>query len=153
MLRMMQNDRDEYADGMSRYLSRMSNPINYVDWDGRQATTTSAPATQPTTQPSPVSTQKLNLEVIKWPKGALCGDFADDGGWIIQWKLSEPSPKGGWIIQRIETTVDVKDCKGNVVRNHPLIPQNGKIIYWETWRVNAGQKITIRIGEYILSRL
>ena len=48
--------------------------------------------------------------------------------WFVQWKLSEKSQKGGWIVQQITLT----DSTGKQV-----------MTYWEAWQVEAGKQSTI----------
>ena len=74
LMRMMQNDRSEYIDSMNRYLSRRGNPISYVDWDGRQAVSTSQPVTRPTSQPATApATQPAHFTVAVKCQGAQIG--------------------------------------------------------------------------------
>jgi RHS repeat-associated protein len=60
--------------------------------------------------------------------------------YAVKWELDKPSPKGGFIIQHVRGSFDVFDAAGNPIR-HPA--DDGRWDYWEAWRVNPGQKVTI----------
>lgn len=105
---------------------------------------------------------KLRLVTVSGPKGAtddatgglaykkVSGPTAVDCGgykWVVQWELDSPSPKGGWIVQGVSATFDVKDKDGKAVDVKTLT--GGKIDpatqwtpYWEAWKVNKGKKVT-----------
>ena len=80
--------------------------------------------------------QALSFKVIKAADLGDCGELKE---YIIQWLLSKKSAKGGWVVQELKVTFDVKDCKNKPIK-HPT--DNGKWHYWEAWDVNNGQKIT-----------
>lgn len=66
--------------------------------------------------------------------GDPCGNFS----WGVQWKLSEATAKGGWVVQHVETTFDIKDCNGKQVDVKALTsgdtdPANWPL--WEAWQI------------------
>jgi Domain of unknown function (DUF4157) len=82
---------------------------------------------------------KLTQKTVsgKAPKGGNCGEFS----WTVQWILDNPSPSGGWVVQKVNVNRDVKDCKGN---NVPVSSGLNPAWYpiWEAWQINKGQKVT-----------
>ena len=50
--------------------------------------------------------------------------------WQIQWQLSDPSAKGGWIVQQINMT----------------LPNGTSQTYWEAWRVAPNSTVTTLTG-------
>lgn len=83
-----------------------------------------------------VKPAKLRKRNEKRAKGGDCGQFS----WVVQWKLDRPSPAGGWVVQKVDVTRDVKDCSGNAVTTGGL--QTSWYPLWEAWQINPGQKVT-----------
>jgi hypothetical protein len=79
---------------------------------------------------------KLTKRTEKRAKGGDCGQFS----WVVQWKLDRPSPAGGWVVQKVDVTRDVKDCSDNAVTTGGL--QTSWYPLWEAWQINPGQKVT-----------
>ena len=92
--------------------------------------TTTVDDSSPSPSPSPTTLPKTT---VKGPTGLPRGGFH----WVVQWKLSNPSKAGGWIIQGVNVNSDVKGPKGKLPTGFdPHVP------YWEAWKVNPGQSIT-----------
>src|SRR6185503_5264062 len=84
--RFKQRDPIEYMDGLNLYEFVGGNPVNQLD---------------------PLGTQKLNPpKTVEGPTPGNCGNYR----WVIQWQLNKETTKGGWIVQHVEVTYDVKDC-------------------------------------------
>jgi hypothetical protein len=85
---------------------------------------------------------RLGFKNESGPTTSDCGGYT----WTVQWELDKASPKGGWIVQGVTASLDVKDAAGKAVDIKKLT--GGKIDpadwtpYWEAWKVNAGQKVT-----------
>ena len=69
----------------------------------------------------------LTIETVSGPDKEPCGGFK----WQVKFNLNNPSPKGGWIVQKITFDQLVIKCP-----DAPYI--NKKITYWEAWRVAPG---------------
>jgi len=93
----------------------------------------SAATATPVAAPPP----KLSKTVVSGPTPRDCGGWK----WVVQWKLDKPTKTGGWVVQRVDATRDVKDDK-----DKPVPVTNGWdpswTPYWEGWKINAGQSIT-----------
>ena len=70
--------------------------------------------------------------------GTTCGGFK----WIIQWVLDKPSPKGGWVVQKVRNSHDIKDCDGKALDASKLPFQLSWYPFWEAWPINKDQKVT-----------
>jgi hypothetical protein len=57
------------------------------------------------------------------------------------WKLSEPSENGGYVVQRVHSEIEIDDADGNVVYRQSRD-------YSEAWKVNPGSDRTIYYGNY-----
>lgn len=81
----------------------------------------------------------LGKTTVSGPTGLKSGSFS----WVIQWVLDKPSPKGGCIVQGVETAFDVKDSADKAVDVKATTGVNpGNWPLWELWEVNKGQKVT-----------
>ena len=85
----------------------------------------------------------LGFKKVSGPKKVDCGGYK----WIVQWVLDKKSPKGGWIVQGVTATFDVKDAAGKAVDVKKLTggvidPATQWTPYWEAWKVNAGKDVT-----------
>ena len=69
----------------------------------------------------------LTIETVSGPTPEPCGGFK----WQVKFNLNNPSPKGGWIVQKITYEQLVIKCP-----NTEFI--NKKITYYEAWRVAPG---------------
>jgi len=69
----------------------------------------------------------LTIETVSGPDKEPCGGFK----WQVKFNLNNPSPKGGWIVQKVTFERNVIKCP-----NTAFI--NDKVTYWEAWRVAAG---------------
>ncbi len=78
---------------------------------------------------------KLTKETLLGPTTEDCGGYS----WTIQWKLDKASPKGGWIVQKIEVESDIKKKDDTKIEDgfQKWVP------YWEAWRVMPGKNITV----------
>jgi hypothetical protein len=88
-----------------------NNLVNYLDPDGLQS---------------------LSLKTTTDPKVKDCGEFAS---WKVQFKLSEKSKAGGYIVQHFTVKYDVYgcgDCENKI--EHPK--KFTEVDYWEAWQVN-----------------
>jgi hypothetical protein len=83
-----------------------------------------------------VKPSKLTKRTEKRARGGDCGEFS----WVVQWKLDRPSPAGGWVVQKVDVTRDVKDCAGNAVTTGGL--NTAWYPLWEAWPINPGQKVS-----------
>jgi len=63
--------------------------------------------------------QKLTFKTVR--------GGASSKTWVVQWKLSNESKSGGWIVQN----VTINDASGKQTYN-----------YWEAWQIPAGSQIT-----------
>jgi hypothetical protein len=70
---------------------------------------------------------KLSYRTVSGPTGDLCGKY----NWVVTWQLDKPSPKGGFIVQKVEMTYRVKDCAGHRKKYEDDV-------YWEAWNVPKG---------------
>ncbi len=104
------------------------------DGDGTSATSTFTPAPAAgVTPPSPPPPTSLTKTTVAGPTGSASGGW----DWTVQWKLSNPSPAGGWVIQRVNVSGTVTGSGGNVATGwESYVP------YWEAWKINAGKTIT-----------
>lgn len=63
--------------------------------------------------------------------------------WIVQWELDKKTTKGGWVVQKVELSYDVKDCSDKAVdptkRNGP---KPHRFPFWEAWQINKNQQVT-----------
>jgi hypothetical protein len=84
----------------------------------------------------PAAPPKLGKKTVKAAKGGDCGAF----DWTVQWVLDKPSPSGGWVVQRVDGTRDVKDSAGRPADGS--WDATGWCPYWEAWQINRGQRIT-----------
>jgi hypothetical protein len=87
-------------------------------------------------EPAPApAAPKLTKTNLRGPTPSPQGAY----NWVIQWQLSDVSPAGGWIVQRVNMDGDIADGDDNPIatRWDPFVP------YWEAWKVNAGQSITV----------
>jgi hypothetical protein len=87
-------------------------------------------------EPAPApAAPKLTKTNLRGPTPSPHGAY----NWVIQWQLSDVSPAGGWIVQRVNMDGDIADGDDNPIatRWDPFVP------YWEAWKVNAGQSITV----------
>jgi hypothetical protein len=83
----------------------------------------------------------VEYKTLSGPTRGTCGGF----NWPIQWVLDKKSKKGGWIVQHVRTTFDVKDCAGNQIDVKSYTSGGidpGWWPLWEAWQVNPGKKIT-----------
>lgn len=85
---------------------------------------------------SPVLAQFSSVTITEVETVASC----DGASWKVKFKVDNPSPNGGHIVQKIEFTGDVYSClTGNRIGYNPQT-------YWEIWGVNPGQDTTIEVG-------
>ncbi len=103
---------------------------DFVGWVRKKLTPT------PTPTPTPAATPpKLSYRTESAATGGDCGSFK----WVVQWVLDKPSPKGGWVVQRVDVARSVKDCANKAsgpgdsgglnTAWYPL---------WEAWPVKPG---------------
>jgi RHS repeat-associated protein len=151
--RWMEQDPASYADSMNLYTYLDSQPATTIDPSGDlpilipiiiiggacllAAGCSSRPAPAPADDTPP----KLTLKTIKGPTAGNCGAFA----WVIQWILDKPTKKGGWVVQKVDVSFDVKDCDDNKLDVKKA--SGGKIDpawwpLWEAWEIHKGQKVT-----------
>ena len=71
-----------------------------------------------------------------------CG--AADKPWTIKWQLAKASLAGGYIIQHVTLSVDMKDCDGNVITPNAAVASLWP--FWEAWKVDATKDVTIYGG-------
>ena len=70
-----------------------------------------------------------------------CGEFR----WIVQWELDRKTTKGGWVVQEVQASRNVKDCAGRI-KGPDKTP--GKLLdpsqypVWEAWEIHKDQKVT-----------
>ncbi len=91
--------------------------------------------TQNTTSPP-----KLSKETVALYDTIDCGGFL----WQIRWKLDKPTTKGGYVVQKIGSWVNVKDNKNKPVRVQDRVksynPKNYP--FWEAWKIEKKQAVT-----------
>lgn len=80
----------------------------------------------------------LGKTTVSGPTGLKSGAFS----WVIQWVLDKPSPKGGCVVQGVETTFDVKDDKGAKVDPKTKGPDPANWPLWELWEIHKDKKVT-----------
>lgn len=78
--------------------------------------------------------QSLSKSTLKGPTAKKHGEYH----WLIQWKLSEASKAGGWIVQKVNFTGNIEDDKGKKLKTG----WEKHSPYWEAWKVNKNQKVT-----------
>jgi len=62
--------------------------------------------------------------------------------WIIQWQLDKATSKGGLVVQKIDSALAIKDCKGQPY-NLPLENYDPKWYpFWEAWEIPKGKQVT-----------
>jgi hypothetical protein len=90
--------------------------------------------------PEPAASQPiLHKTTVSGPISSDCGGFK----WIVQWKLDKPTTKGGWVVQKVESPYDVKDCGDKAVDPTKVGGwQPSWCPYWEAWQINKGQQVT-----------
>ena len=91
---------------------------------------------------------KLSYKTVDGPTGKDCGEFK----WAIQWLLDAASTKGGYIVQNVAVTFDVKHRGGapfNVKKVMGYDPAWWPL--WELWPVNAGKDKTTYAGKGLAS--
>jgi hypothetical protein len=78
---------------------------------------------------------KLTKTNLRGPTTTPNGGY----NWVIQWQLSDVSPAGGWIVQRVnmEGNISGGDDSSIATGWDAFVP------YWEAWKVNSGQSITV----------
>lgn len=81
---------------------------------------------------------KLTMKTVSGPTDGMCGRFR----WIIQWVLDKVSPKGGLVVQKLNSKYDVKDCDGKPVIAPKEVYDPSWFPYWEAWEIKPGQKVT-----------
>jgi hypothetical protein len=72
------------------------------------------------------------------PTARDCGGFK----WVVQWELDQQTTKGGWVVQKIESPYDIKDCSDKAVDQAKLPFKPSWYPFWEAWQINKGQKVT-----------
>lgn len=78
----------------------------------------------------------LSMKTLPGSTTGDCGDYS----WPIQWLLSIPSgSKGGYVIQTIDVTYDVKKCGTNC---DGAAVDTTKLKFQEAWPINPKQKVT-----------
>jgi hypothetical protein len=99
----------------------------------------------------------LGYQTQSGPTGGNSGAYK----WVVQWKLDNPSPQGGWIVQRVDFKVDAKEAdagtgKMNTLKRAVGVKPMKKVKlqakfgvdpasltrYWEAWQVMPGQSVT-----------
>ena len=123
--RFIQRDPKGYVDGMNLYEYVRSNPVNSTDPDGQQSF-------------------HPDIKVV------TAGRKTNDCGgatFTVKWEIPNGHKNdAGWIVQRVDSTFDVKDCDG-----HPIDVKKhteGRIDpawypYWEAWEFTAGKKVWV----------
>jgi RHS repeat-associated protein len=112
-------DRTEERGGLNLVGFADNNPISRIDSIG------DAP--------------RLSKTTVMGPTWEPCGGFE----WTIRWELDAPAmvPNpiawGGWIIQHVTETDEIKDCQ-----NRGANPGPNKRNFWEAWPVQPGQQRT-----------
>ena len=82
--------------------------------------------------PSGLDHTLLAVAIAK-PAGFILGSFI----WPIQWRIKpKAGPIGGYILQHLDITFDVKDKNGQKL-THPS--DTGHDSYWEAWRIDKNQ--------------
>jgi|GEM_PF-1253808 len=71
---------------------------------------------------------------VKGPTKYACGGYI----WAVKFSLSEPSVKGGYIIQEITT-------KRKVTKSCPKTYKDVDITFYEGWKVNPGESVSYYI--------
>lgn len=116
-----------------------------------------APTGSATRTPSPAETMGgMGYATQSGPTSGQSGSYK----WVVQWKLDKPSPKGGWIVQRVDFKANAKEsdatAKQNIISKTLGIKPMKKVDlmaklgvdpasltrYWEAWPVNPGQSVT-----------
>jgi hypothetical protein len=97
--------------------------------DDPQTTPTASGGKTATTAPP-----TLAKSTVKGPTSGPRGKYS----WTVQWKLSGPSPLGGWIVQKLDFSGSIKDSAGAAVSHG----WEGTTPYWEAWKVNKGKSVT-----------
>jgi hypothetical protein len=78
--------------------------------------------------------RELEIKNVSGPLPLYCGGFI----WRIRWEFTAASIKGGYVVQYLEYTADVKDCDGNKIsKNTSDFP------LWEAWEIKPNSKQTI----------
>jgi hypothetical protein len=95
-----------------------------------------SPSATPAT-PAPATTPpRLSKRTISGPTAFTCGSCS----WVVQWVLDKPTTVGGWVVQHVIETRDVKTATGTDAPADPTgyVP----VPFWEAWPINAGQSVT-----------
>jgi hypothetical protein len=117
---------------------------DFVGLFRRKPAPTPTPATATTTTSTPTPTPaptppKLSHKTDSAATGSDCGTFK----WVVQWMLDKPSPKGGWVVQQVGVTRNVKDCADKVSGPDDSGGLNTAWYpLWEAWKVNPGKSVT-----------
>jgi hypothetical protein len=82
---------------------------------------------------TPAKAPTLSKSTLRGPTASNFGGYS----WQIQWHLSDASPKGGWIVQKVDMAGEISAADrslGTGWEEH--------VPYWEAWKVNKGQSVT-----------
>jgi hypothetical protein len=85
--------------------------------------------------PAAATPPRLTKKTLSGPTPQNCGGFS----WTIQWKLDKASPKGGWIVQKVDVESDIKKKNGTKVGTG----FDAWVPYWEAWQVMPGKDVTV----------
>jgi hypothetical protein len=82
----------------------------------------------------------LTKSTVKGPTAGDCGMF----GWTVQWKLTQKTTKGGWVVQKVELARDVKDSAGKALgpQATPNVLNPAWYPVWEAWQIHRDQDVT-----------
>jgi hypothetical protein len=127
---------------LHKYLYAADNPVDNVDPSGNDivgdfalggmdfmSTLSSFVSAFPTTL---LSGGAPNVKIIR-NDGVKLGNYGVVT-WDIYYGLDRPSPKGGWVIQKLKEAWDVKDS-GDKPTPTGKWPNPGSQTYWEAWQV------------------
>lgn len=76
----------------------------------------------------PTGEARLSFTTVNLPKPGECGEVIEP--WATKWRLSPMSKVGGFIVQYVAVSAQVKDCNDKEVK----IDTSGWPL-WEAWRV------------------
>jgi hypothetical protein len=63
--------------------------------------------------------------------------------WVVQWELDKKTPRGGWVVQKVELSYDVKDCSDKAVDPTKRSgPKPARFPFWEAWQINKSKQVT-----------
>ncbi len=106
-----------------------------------RATTRRPRATAGPAPATPATPPRLTKTTDSGPTPTDCGGAE----WVVQWLLDHPTAKGGWVVQKVETTFDVKDCAGkdlDIVKRTAGRVDPAWWPLWEAWEIHSKQKVT-----------